>query len=81
MFLSFSAIFGAHTAYAQVATSTATSTPHQGGSNMPLYFFKTIGINTTLEAADAAWRDHAIRDAVMRIWRHVIFGYDLNAQI
>lgn len=61
-------------AYADTASSTPS---HIKGSASPYYFFHELGIQTTFEAAAAVWQMGRVRQAVMSLWRHQVFGADV----
>lgn len=56
------------------ASSTASSTPAHGNGSSPYYFFHELGIQTTIEAADAVWQMDNVREVVMSLWRQKAFG-------
>lgn len=49
--------------------------PQHRGSGGPLYFIHALGIDTTVQAADALWKDDASRALVLKTWRLKTFGY------
>jgi hypothetical protein len=76
--LAVSSFGGSATAYAQ-SEDVATSTPaHKTGSTHPLYFFNALGIHTTIGAAEAVWRDSAVRQLILELWRVKTFGSDYD---
>lgn len=60
--------------FAMAAVPGTPVASHQG-SNSGLYFLHELGISTSMEVADALWKNAESRGLLLSTWRLKVFGY------